>query len=238
MHGLPSGVTLRTGLAVLLLCPMVASSVLAAPVSSGASLAADRDNDTPPSLSHPPVAEGVVDRYLLHPRGEVNGLLLQDGTQMHVTSRAARRLIDIVQPGDRVRIHGRRIDRLPLVEGDVIVNVTDGATLTVPYRLDLPIPPLEERPPVNEMKAHGTVRFLLYDHLKDDVNGVVLSDGTQVRLPPDVGARFPASLQPGMHLEVEGYGVDTPHGRVLEATAIGRKGRPLTYLDASTQELR
>ena len=44
----------------------------------------------PPSMDKPPVADGIVDRYLLNPRGEVNGLLLRDGSQMHVTLRAAQ----------------------------------------------------------------------------------------------------------------------------------------------------
>jgi hypothetical protein len=194
--------------------------------------------DDPPSLDQPPVADGIVDRYLLNPRGDVNGLLLRDGSQIHVTLRAAQALIETVQPGDHVRVHGRRVSDSPLVKPDVIINVTDRTSFTVPYRLDLPTPPREKRPPVNEMKATGTIQVLLYDPLKGVVNGVVLSDGTQVRLPPDVGEHFQASLQQKMDVEVEGHGTSTPYGNALEATAIGRKGQPLTHLDASTQQLR
>jgi hypothetical protein len=119
----------------------------------------------------------------------------------------------------------------------VILNVTDGTSFTVPYRLDLPMPPREERPAVNEMRAAGTIQVLLYDHLKEVVNGALLSDGTQVRLPPDVGEHFHASLQPHMDLEVRAYGATTQYGRAIEAVAIGRRGQPLTHLDASTQQL-
>jgi len=189
-------------------------------------------------MDKPPVADGIVDRYLLNPRGEVNGLLLRDGSQMHVTLRAAQDLTKAIQPGDRIRVHGRRVSDSPLVKPDVIINVTDGRSFTVPYRLDLPMPPREERPTVTEMNAAGTIRVLLYDHLKDVVNGALLSDGTQVRLPPDVGEHFHASLQQNMDVEVRGYGTTTPYGSALEASAIGRKGQPLTHLDASTQHLR
>ncbi len=192
----------------------------------------------PPSMEKPPVADGVVDRYLLNPRGDVSGLLLRDGSQMHVTLRAAQDLTKAIQPGDHVRVHGRRVSDSPLVKPDVIINVTDGRSFTVPYRLDLPMPPREERPTVTEMNAAGTIRVLLYDHLKDVVNGALLSDGTQVRLPPDVGEHFHASLQQNMDVEVRGYGTTTPYGSALEASAIGRKGQPLTHLDASTQHLR
>src|SRR3954469_4699958 len=57
---------------------------------------------TPPSMRQPPIADATVDRYLLHPLGDVEGLLLSDGVQMHVTARAARELVTIIQPGDRV----------------------------------------------------------------------------------------------------------------------------------------
>ncbi|SLM49861.1 putative secreted protein [Nitrospira japonica] len=192
----------------------------------------------PPSVDEPPVAEGIVDRYLVHPRGIVDGLLLRDGAQMHVTPRAAEGLIQIIQPGDHVRVHGRRGANSPLVTPDVIVNVTDGKSFTIPYRLDLPIPPAEARPTANEMRAAGTIEVLLYDYIKGGVNGMLLSDETQVRLPPDVGRDFPASLRPNMDVEVEGHGTTTRYGRALEATAIGRKGHPLTPLDASIQQLR
>jgi hypothetical protein len=192
----------------------------------------------PPSMDRPPVAEGIVYRYLLTPRGDVNGLLLRDGSQMHVTLRAEQDLTKSIQPGDHVRVHGRRVSDSPLVRPDVIVNVTDGRSFTVPYRLDLPMPPREERPSVNEMLAAGTIEVLLYDPSKGVVNGALLSDGTQVRLPPDVGEHFHASLRKNMDVEVRGYGTATPYGSALEATAIGRKGQPLTHLDASTQQLR
>jgi hypothetical protein len=192
----------------------------------------------PPSMAKPPVAEGIVDRYLLNPRGDVSGLLLRDGSQMHVTFRAAQDLTKVIQPGDRVRVHGRRDTDSPLVKPDVIINVTDGTSFTVPYRLDLPMPPREERPTITELNAAGTIQTLLYDHVKGVVNGALLSDGTQVRLPPDVGDRFHASLQRNMDVEVRGYGIATPYGTALEAFAIGRKGHPLTHLDASIQQLR
>ena len=88
------------------------------------------------------------------------------------------------------------------------------------------------------MKAAGIIEVLLYDPSKGVVNGALLSDGTQVRLPPDVGEQFRASLQANMDVEVRGYGTATPFGSALEAIAIGRRGQPMTHLDASIQELR
>ncbi len=193
---------------------------------------------SPPSLRQPPIADATVDRYLLHPLGDVEGLLLTDGAQMHVTARAAQELVTMIKPGDRVQVHGRRLSPLPVVQADVIVNVTDGRSLMVPFRLDRPIPPAEHRQTLKVMTVRGAIQVLLYDHLKRVVNGAILSDGTQVRLPPDVGDGFRVSLQQHEEVEVEGYGTETQYGRALEATAIGRRGAPLTHLDASIQQLR
>lgn len=195
-------------------------------------------DSSPPSLEQSPIAGGIVDRYLLSLTGDVVGLLLRDGSQMYVTRRAAHELVKIIQPGDDVRVHGRRLSQSPLVQPDVIVNVTDGTSFTVPSRLELPIPPTEDRPTLNEMRAKGTIQVLLYDHLNGVVNGVVLSDGTQVRLPHDVGEHFHLSLQQHLDIEVEGYGTETQYGRSIRATAIGRKGERLTHLDPSIQKLR
>ena len=218
---------------IVLAFPPVASAQEAAPDRQSSILVLD-----PPSMDKSPVADGVVDRYLLNPRGDISGLLLRDGSQMHVTLRAAQDLTKAIQPGDHVRVHGRRASGSPLVKPDVIINVTDGKSFTVPYRLDLPMPPREARPTLTELNAAGTIDVLLYDPLKEVVNGALLSDGTQFRLPPDVGENFHASLQKDMEIEVRGYGLATPYGTALEAFAIGRKGHPLTHLDASIQQLR
>ena len=218
---------------MVLAFPPVASAQEATPDRQSSILVLD-----PPSMDKSPVADGVVDRYLLNPRGDISGLLLRDGSQMHVTLRAAQDLTKAIQPGDHVRVHGRRASGSPLVKPDVIINVTDGKSFTVPYRLDLPMPPREARPTLTELNAAGTIDALLYDPLKEVVNGALLSDGTQFRLPPDVGENFHASLQKDMEIEVRGYGLATPYGTALEAFAIGRKGHPLTHLDASIQQLR
>jgi hypothetical protein len=242
LYAWPTGAPMQDKRLHVIFAGILMVGLVSPPLSPARDRASDHSPSVPvldpPSMEKPPVADGVVDRYLLNPRGDVSGLLLRDGSQMHVTLRAAQDLTKAIQPGDHVRVHGRRVSDSPLVKPDVIINVTDGRSFTVPYRLDLPMPPREERPTVTEMNAAGTIRVLLYDHLKDVVNGALLSDGTQVRLPPDVGEHFHASLQQNMDVEVRGYGTTTPYGSALEASAIGRKGQPLTHLDASTQHLR
>jgi hypothetical protein len=191
---------------------------------------------TPPSLTQSPVADGIVARYLMDPRGDVEGLLLTDGTQIHVTSRISDELVKAIKPGNHVRVHGSRKQGEVLVQPDVIVNLTDGSSFSVPLRLDLPLPPKEDRLSMTPMKAGGTIQVLLHGN-NGEVRGMVLSDGTQVRLPPDVSDEFRRSLRAGENVNVEGYGTENTSGRAIEALSMSADKKPLTPLDPTVRRL-
>lgn len=191
-----------------------------------------------PSTHLPPVARDLVDRYLLTPQGHVEGLLLRDGSQLYITPRAADSLVHAIRPGDRIEVHGRRrFGSSPIIQPDVIVNVTKNTRYTVPSRLDLSLGPMELGDAMNQMTATGTIDLLLYDSLTGKIRGLLLSDGTQVRLPPDVSETFRQSLPLHAEVTVEGNGTRTPYGASLEALAIGARGKALTFLTPSTAPL-
>lgn len=192
---------------------------------------------SPPSFRRRPVAEGIVARYLLDPRGDIEGLLLEDGTQMHITSRASDKLLQAIKPGHHVRVHGRRQDGEPLVQADVILNASTGTIFTVPFRLDLPVPEQEHHFSMREMKAEGTIQVLLFHALKGMVQGMLLSDGTQVRLPPDINDELRRSFRVGEHVMAEGNGTINEHGRCLEALSMSLNGGKMTALDRTVTRL-
>jgi len=107
-----------------------------------------------------PVGEGTVRLYIIDPRGEIEGLLLTDGTQLYVTSRAADQLRRAIKPGDRISIYGLREGHETRIRPDVIRNLSTGTTFIVPLRLDLP---LQEQAhlSVTEMQATGQIQVLL-----------------------------------------------------------------------------
>ena len=191
----------------------------------------------PPSFRKRPVAEGEVWRYVLDPRGDIEGLVLKDGTHMYITSRAADKLVKAIKPGQHVRVHGQRHEGDPLVHADVILNATTGKIFTVPFRLDLPVPEQESRLSMTEMTAEGTIQVLLFHALKGIVQGMMLSDDTQVRLPPDVNDELRRSFRVGAHVLVEGNGTVNEHGRCLEALAMSLNGGKLTPLDRTVSRL-
>jgi len=191
----------------------------------------------PPSFRKRPVAEGEVRCYVLDPRGDVEGLILKDGAHMYITSRAADKLVNAIKPGQHVRVHGQRHEGDLLVHADVILNVTTGTIFTVPFRLDLPAPEQEQHLSMTEMTAQGTIQVLLVHAMKGIVQGMMLSDGTQVRLPPDVNDELRRSFRVGVHVLVEGNGTANEHGRCLEALAMSLNGGKLTPLDRTVNRL-
>lgn len=181
-------------------------------------------------------AQGTVDRFILDPRGEVEGLFLTDGTHLYVTSRAADQLVSAFKPGDLVKVYGRLSAKERLVQADVVANLTTGTTFTVPLRLDLPMQE-QHQLSMTEMSAAGTVRAFLYHPLKKIIQGMLLSDETQVRFPPDASQKLRLSFHIGDKLTVRGHGTTNRYGRAIEALAIGRNSGSLVPLDASMQNV-
>jgi hypothetical protein len=203
---------------------------------SASSAAGPAEHGLPP-LHHESTAEGTVARYLVDPRGEVEGLLLTDGTQMHVTSHIASEFIKVIKPGHRIRAQGTLKSQSALFEPNIIQNRTTGTTFRTPLRLDLPIPDQENRLSMTDMKASGTIQVLLYDYMNETVRGMLLSDGTQVRLPPDVTDEFRRSLRVGQSVDAEGYGTENEYGRAMEALRLGFQHSKLKPLDATVKNL-
>ncbi len=211
-----------------------AMMTVAISVQAGAVLAEATDQATSATA---PAAEGTVERFILDPRGEVEGLLLADGTHLYVTSRAADQIIRTFKPGDHVQVYGRLKPEERLVQPDVINNLTGGTRYTVPLRLDLPMQEQEHRLSVTEMSATGTIRSFLYHPLRGIIQGMLLSDGTQIRLPPDASRELRRSFHVGDLLTIKGNGTTNQFGRAIEPVAIGRNSAALVPLDAALQRL-
>jgi hypothetical protein len=171
----------------------------------------------------------------MDPRGEIEGLLLGDGSHMYVTSRAADQLVHAIKPGDRVKVYGLRKDHL--IRPDIIRNLSDGTTFIVPLRLDLPPLEKERHLTVTDLQATGTVQVLLMHPTGNRVQGLVLSDGTQIRLPTDVSDELRRSLRVGETITVRGNGTENQFGKSIEAVAMGKHPSRLAALDASLDSL-
>jgi len=163
-----------------------------------------------------PMLQGKVAQYSLTPRGDVDGLILEDGTEVHLPPHLGAQLVFAIKPGDRITIHGLKARAIAMVQAISVTNDATGATVTD----DGPGGPRGPRDRGQPLSAQGHIKTQLHGP-RGDLNGVLLEDGTIVRLPPDEADRLAAQLAPGQPLYVEGDGVAGPLGRVIAAQQIG-----------------
>ncbi len=193
--------------------PRLKHSFLAATVLfglAGAALAQSSPTYDPAQL---PATKGKVSQYLLNPHGTIDGLLLDDGTEVHVNPMLSTELAFSVRPGDAVTIHGLKAKASPMVAAASITNDATGATIT--GRMGRPA-----RGPENQMEASGVVKAALHEP-RGGIDGVLLDNGTIIRLPPSEAKKFAAQLAVGQKLFVRGMGTSSPLGKVVIARQIG-----------------
>ena len=174
-----------------------------------------------------PALQGKVAQYSLTPRGDVDGLILEDGTEIHLPPHLGAQLVFAVRPGDRVTVHGLKARAVPMVEAASVTNEATGATVID----NGPGSPPGPREPGQPLTAQGHIKAQLHGP-RGDLNGVLLEDGTIVRLPPDEADRLAVQLAPGRPLYVEGDGIAGPLGKVIEAQLIGPSQSQLAQVQA------
>ncbi len=81
------------------------------------------------SLQQLPATRGTVSRYTLTPRGDDDGLILADGTEVHFPPHLSTALVYAVKPGDAVTVRGLRALNAPLIAAIAITSETTGNTV-------------------------------------------------------------------------------------------------------------
>lgn len=163
--------------------------------------------------------DGRLQQWLLNPNGDIDGLLLADGTQVAFPPHLSAAVQRMLKPGDRVQVSGWRAPEAPVLRAASLSANGHTVADQPPARADTPPPP-RERGALAAMSASGRVSRLLYTD-RGDVHGVLLDDGSIVRFPPHAGAALAPTLQPGSTVSARGWGSRGPLGSALEATAIG-----------------
>jgi hypothetical protein len=177
-----------------------------------------------------PSFKGSVEQFTLSPRGDIDGFILSDGTEVKTPPHLSTEIAATLRKGDAVTVHGLRAAAMPLIQAMSVTNDASGQTV------------VDNGPPPKGPKGHGPargsasalqgrVRLTLHGP-KGDVNGALLDDGTIVRLPPPEAMRFAALLAPGQPISVEGHVDQSVLGRVVDATAIGQSSADLSEVKA------
>jgi hypothetical protein len=174
-----------------------------------------------------PAIHGKVGAYSLTPRGDVDGLILTDGTEVHLPPHLGTQLVFAVRPGDDVTIHGLRARAISMVQAMSVSNDATGSTVTDTGPGD----PHGPRDPAQMLTAQGRIKQQLHGP-QGDLNGVLLDDGTIIRLPPPEAQRHAAELAPGAPVYATGDGFAGPLGRMIAAQSLGPSPNQLTTIAA------
>jgi hypothetical protein len=179
-----------------------------------------------------PAFKGSVEQFTLTPRGDIDGFILADGTEVKTPPHLSTEIAATLRKGDAVTIHGLKAAAMPLIQATAVTNNSSGQTV-----VDNGPPPKgpkgrhgPHRGP-GQATVQGRVRTTLHGP-RGDVNGALLEDDTVLRLPPPEAARFAALLAPGQSVTVQGREAGSVLGRVIEATAIGQSSARLSKVKA------
>jgi hypothetical protein len=198
--------------------------------------------ETPSTLLPPPgtggsvSVDGKVRTFILTPRGRVDGLLLVDGTEVHFSPLLSEQIIAAVRPGDEVHVQGRRSRTPGVIAATALTDGRSGRSVLQPatppaatgHQGSRPAP--GGTPPTggHEATVQGRVLQTLHDS-SGAVNGALLGDGLELRLPDSAAAPWLVDLfQPGERVAAEGCILETSEGRVMAVQAIGSLPDDLT----------
>jgi len=221
--------------------PLISASVVA--FSALSEMSFSQTLAPPPIAPAPPTARGAVydpqqfpsvrgetERFTLTGRGDIDGLILKDGTEVKTSADLSTQIAFAIRPGDRVTIHGLRAAALPLVRA---VSITDDVTHRTVTDSDVSIstnpPPVRPAPrprsgppqaPGASTEMTGRVRMALHG-AQGDVNGVLLESGAILRFPPDQSDQLASIIQPHQSLVAEGFTITNSLGTVMDVQQIG-----------------
>jgi hypothetical protein len=193
---------------------------------------------TPPTYdpAQLPAFRGTVLQYDLSSRGEVNGLILEDGLEVHMSIARSAEIAAAVRPGDPVTVHGLKARLINVVRA---VSLTDEATSVTVIDAGE-----KERGDRNghlgnrhghretqdePSVVHGVVRMTLHDS-DGDLDGVLLTDGTIVHVSLQAVKLVASQLVTGATLSIRGSLRVSSVGRLINADAIGPTQSQLTLL--------
>lgn len=185
----------------------------------------------PPAATVAPAStsnfSGTVERYLLNPKGVVDGLLLSNGLQVKFPPHIANCLSAAVKPGDRVKgagVPGVSINFGQEVRAYRITNTQTQKTVVDQPPLYPPQPSVGSR--YENLSAEGTAQRWLVGR-RGEIKGIVLSSGAQVKFPPHLGYKLTNLAYKGARIRAQGFGTRSSYGQVLEATSLTVDGQTI-----------
>ncbi|MDF5718424.1 MAG: hypothetical protein PUP93_32305 [Rhizonema sp. NSF051] len=168
---------------------------------------------------------GTVEAYLLKPEGQVNGLLLTDGKQLHLPPHLSAALQEAVKPGDTIEATVEPGESSPLGEEFRTQRLTNTETGNIVADQ----PPAPSPKPGEPLSVEGNVMHWLVGH-KGEPLGFILADGIYLHIPPHIGKNLTHQVKIGDRLSAEGYGTRNDFGISLTVETLKCNEQPLVDL--------
>jgi len=178
---------------------------------------------------HLPHVTANVERFLLNFHGDIDGMILANGLEVHSPPHLSEAIRAAIQLGDHITVRGVRPRSADMISAVAIDKAPDTRILDngPEHGRDGKGAGKHARPPKHSpMQAQGTVRRILHGP-KGEVRGVLLEDGVAVRFPPHEAKRLAPLLSVGKKLAASGKGLESPLGCVIEAHEIGASDNDL-----------
>ena len=213
--------------------PGLRIAVLAAVLTASAGCAAQPAAPPPPPVAEPvPLADaassattqGTVARFLTNPDGDVDGFMTDDGTLVRFPPHMSAQLTSAVRRGDVVQVTGRREEGGGFA-AQRIVDTRSGRQVIdePPMRGAPPLPRAARGEGLSRLSAQGQVAHVTTAP-RGEPDGVILSDGTVIKLTPPVAQQFATLVRTGATVSAQGYGTRNQYGTALQATSFGAPG--------------
>jgi hypothetical protein len=167
-----------------------------------------------------PEVAGTLERFVLNSHGEVDGFVMNGQTQtpilVHTPPHMEGEVTRNAKVGDKLRVRGVRPRDADVLAAVAVTGESGRQIVDKGPDHDRKHPKIEHQ----KMQLEGTVRLSLFGP-KGELRGALLADGTIIRIGPKEAEHLHKLLMPGTRIAVSGDGVETQHGRVVQAKEIG-----------------
>ncbi|WP_248323924.1 hypothetical protein [Caballeronia sp. Sq4a] len=178
--------------------------------------------------------QGTVARFLTNPDGDADGFLTDDGTLVRFPPHMSTQLTSAVRRGDAVQVTGRRDEDGSFAAQRIVDTRSGRQVIDEPPMRGAPAWPRDARAEgLSRLSAQGQVARVT-SAPRGEPDGVILSDGTVIKLTPPVAQRFPALVRAGATVSAQGYGTRNQYGTALQATAFGTPGNLTPLYDRAS----
>ncbi|MDD3180420.1 MAG: hypothetical protein PHQ04_08720 [Opitutaceae bacterium] len=167
---------------------------------------------------------GTITHFLLNPHGEVDGLLLDNGTEVKWPAHLGTELTATLRPGSTIEVlgyHDRKGNfkawQIRPANGDRVLHNTPRPA----YAPKLPGFLRDAR--LEKLSASGKIQHVLTGK-KGEPRMILLDSGAQIHVPKHAAWIVSRLATQKTGLQAEGYGIAAPHGTVLRATVLTPAG--------------